>query len=196
MKFYFLKAAFAGLILTVSGLTNATLILEGGTGSTGAGNILLSGGTVVDVSNGAYFNGTTTPASDWVWDVANSNGSANPLLFTFSFSLTGFDVSTAVLTGLWGIDNVGSVSLNGNILSSLPNVITNNFNVLHAFSARPGSSAFVAGLNVLSYNVENRGGPGAFRTSVQVNANPIPEPSTLAILGLGLMALASRRFKK
>ena len=196
MKFYFLKAAFAGLILTVSGLTNATLILEGGTGSTGAGNILLSGGTVGDVSNGAYFNGTTTPASDWVWDVANSNGSANPLLFTFSFSLTGFDVSTAVLTGLWGIDNVGSVSLNGNILSSLPNVITNNFNVLHAFSARPGSSAFVAGLNVLSYNVENRGGPGAFRTSVQVNANPIPEPSTLAILGLGLMALASRRFKK
>lgn len=192
MKFYFLKAAFAGLILTVSGLTHATLILAGGTGTTGAGNILLTSGTVVDVTNPAYFSGATTPASDWVWDLADSNGSGSPLEFTFSFSLTSFDLPTAVLTGLWGIDNVGTVSLNGNILSDLPDVITNNFNVLHAFSAGPGSSAFIAGLNVLSFNVENRGGPGAFRASVRVD---VPEPLTIAILGLGLMGIVSRRFK-
>jgi len=199
MKFNFLKVASAVLILTVSSLANATLILEGGTGSTGAGNIILNGGgTTVDVAHNAYFNGATTPASDWVWDLANSNGEANPLNFTFSFSLTGFDALTAELTGLWGVDNVGSVFLNGNLLSSLPNVVTNNFNVLHDLSAGPGSSFFVAGLNVLSFDVENRGGPGAFRASVKVTAEaePVPEPSTLAIFALGIIGLASRRFKK
>ncbi|TWX64776.1 PEP-CTERM sorting domain-containing protein [Colwellia demingiae] len=198
MKFNFLKMACAVLILTVSGLANATLILEGGTGSTGAGNIILNGGTSVDVAHSAYFDGATTPASDWVWDLANSDGIANPLDFTFSFSLAGFDVLTAELSGLWGVDNVGSVFLNGNLISSLPDVVTNNFNVLHALSAGPGSSAFVAGLNVLSFNVGNRGGPGAFRASVKVTADvkPIPEPSTLAIFALGMIGLASRRFKR
>ena len=199
MRFNFLKMACAVLILTVSGLANATLILEGGTGSTGAGNIILNGGgTSVDVGHSAYFNGATTPASDWVWDLASSDGVANPLNFTFSFSLAGFDVLTAELTGLWGVDNVGSVFLNGNLLSNLPDVVTGNFNVLHTLSAGPGSSAFVAGLNVLSFDVGNRGGPGAFRASVKVTADakPVPEPTTLAIFALGIMGLASRRFKK
>jgi len=122
----------------------------------------------------------------------------NPLNFTFSFSLTGFDVLTAELTGLWGVDNVGSVFLNGQMISSLSGVVTGNFNVLHTLSAGPGSTAFFAGLNVLSFDVENRGGPGAFRASVAVTADakPVPEPTTLAIFALGIMGLASRRLKK
>ena len=199
MKSNFFKTTCAVLILSVSGLVNANLILEGGTGSAGVGNIILNGGgTSVDVSHGSYFNGATTPASDWVWDQANSNGVANPLNFTFSFSLTGFDVLTAELTGLWGVDNVGSVSLNGNVLSNLPNIIVHNFTTLHSISAGPGSSAFVSGLNVLSFDVGNRGGPGGFRASVKVTADakPVPEPSTLAIFSLGLIGLTLRRFKR
>jgi hypothetical protein len=200
MKNTSLKATFAGLMLAVSGLTNATLILEGGTGTTGVGNILLSGGaTMVDVSNSNYDNSVTTPESDWIWDSASSNGSANPLEFTFSFSLVGFDVSTANLSGLWGIDNVGSASLNGNVISDLQVVMNTNFNSLTAIAAGPGSAFFQTGLNVLTFNVANLGGAAGFRASVQVTADEtvlVAEPTTLAILGLSLMGLASRRFKK
>ena len=144
MRYFF----FLAICLVDTG--NATVVLEGGTGSSGAGNILLTSGTVVDAGHRAYFNGTTTPASDWVWDAANSNGAGNPLEFTFSFSLEGFDISTAELTGLWGIDNVGNVSLNGTLLADLPNVVVGNFNVLDDFSVGPGSDIFVAGLNILN----------------------------------------------
>lgn len=195
MKYRFLKIFVTGLILTISSLANATLILEGGTGSNGAGNIYLNGGTAVDVGHSAYFNGLTTPASDWVWDETGSQNAAHPLVFTFSFLLTSFDLSSVQLTGLWGVDNVGSISLNGNLLSNLPDVVTSNFNVLHSFSAGANSNFFIAGLNILSFNVENRGGPGAFRASVQVTSDttPVPEPSTLAIFALGILGLASRR---
>jgi len=190
-----IKYLIAGVLLAVSSIANAGLILEGGTGSGGAGNIFLSGdGSVKDVSHGAYFNGATTPASNWVWDLAGSDTAENPLEFTFSFSLAGFDISTAELTGLWGIDNVGSVFLNGNIISNLPSVVGGNFSALHEIYVGPGSEYFVSGLNVLSFEVENRGGPGAFRASVGVTA--VPEPTTLAIFALGIMGLAARRFKK
>jgi hypothetical protein len=142
--------------------------------------------------NNDYFQGATTPASNWVWDSEQSNGENNQLIFTFSFSLAGYDVTTASLSGLWGIDNVGTVLLNGNLLSSLPDVVVENFNTLHAFSAGPGSSAFVSGLNVLTFDVGNRGGPGAFRASVEVTAE-VSTPSVAIMFLLGLVAVASRK---
>ncbi len=189
------QAVLGGLLLGFSCMSNATLILQGGTGSTGAGNIYLDAGSVIDVSHSAYFNGSTTPASDWVW--ASNVGDNVDLTFKFSFSLDGFDASTAVLTGLWGVDNVGSVSLNGVLLSNLPSVVTGNFNTLTSIFAGPNSSAFVAGLNVLTFNVGNRGGPGAFRASVEVNADakPVSTPATLSLLAMGLALVSARRLR-
>lgn len=187
-----IKTALIALVLSVSSLANAGLSLQGGTGTNGAGNIVLTNGTVVDTNNNAYFQGATTPASNWVWDSEQSNGENEQLIFTFSFSLAGFDVTTASLSGLWGIDNVGTVLLNGNLLSSLPDVVVENFNTLHAFSAGPGSSAFVSGLNVLTFDVGNRGGPGAFRASVEVTAE-VSTPSVAIMFLLGLVAVASRK---
>ena len=187
-----IKTVLIALVLSVSSLANAGLSLQGGTGTNGAGNIVLTNGTVVDTNNNAYFQGATTPASNWVWDSEQSNGENNQLIFTFSFSLDGYDVTTASLSGLWGIDNVGTVLLNGNLLSSLPDVVVENFNTLHAFSAGPGSSAFVSGLNVLTFDVGNRGGPGAFRASVEVTAE-VSTPSVAIMFLLGLVAVASRK---
>jgi hypothetical protein len=187
-----IKTALIALVLSVSSLANAGLSLQGGTGTNGAGNIVLTNGTVVDTNNNAYFQGATTPASNWVWDSEQSNGENEQLIFTFSFSLAGFDVTTASLSGLWGIDNVGTVLLNGNLLSSLPDVVVENFNTLHAFSAGPGSNAFVSGLNVLTFDVGNRGGPGAFRASVEVTAE-VSTPSVAIMFLLGLVAVASRK---
>ena len=193
MKHRFLKVTAALVLLATSAFASASLVLQGGTGSTGVGNIVLESGSVIDVSNGAYFSGSTDPSSDWVW--ASGVNNFADLTFSFTFSLDGFDLSTATLTGLWGIDNVGTASLNGVLLSSLLGIDTRNFNVLTAFSAGPGSSLFNAGVNVLLFEVGNRGGPGGFRASVEVNAEAVPEPSILAILGLGLIGLGARRFK-
>jgi len=167
-------------------ITYAETVLQGGTGSSGVGNIVLTNGTVTDVGNGAYFNSTTSPASDWVWDSANSTGSSNPLVFTFTFSLSGYDISTASLSGLWGVDNVGSVSLNGTQISELPNLVRGNFNQLHNISVAQGSNLFVQGENVLTFNVNDLGLPGGFRTSVEVTADPSNTPifsSSDGILG-------------
>jgi Ca2+-binding RTX toxin-like protein len=120
MKLKYFKVTLASFLLSVISIVNAEVVLQGGTGASGAGNIVLTNGTVVPAGNGAYFNGATTPASDWVWDAANSNGASNPLIFTFTFSLADYDVSTAELLGLWGIDNVGTISLNGTQLSTAP----------------------------------------------------------------------------
>ena len=199
MKLKFLQSLFTVVLFSVSFMSNATLILQGGTGSTGAGNISLDSGTVIDVSHSAYYNGATSPASSWVW--ASGVDQNADLSFTFTFSLDGFDISTASLSGLWGVDNVGSVYLNNTLLSDLPNVVTGNFNVLTAFNAGPGSSAFVAGTNTLTFDVGNRGGPGAFRASVEVsaqqsNAAQISEPNALILFMLGLpMVLVARRIR-
>lgn len=193
MNLKYIKAAIAGLILTVSAITNAGLSVQGGTGSNGVGNIILTNGTVKDTGNSAYFNGATTPASDWVWDEANSTiGDAN-LIFTFSFSLTGYDIATASLSGLWGVDNVGSASLNGNVLSNLPNLAFSNFNQLHELSAGPNSGFFVSGLNVLTFDVNDLGLPGAFRASVEVTADAVPAPGMIALFLIGLAGIASRK---
>jgi MSHA biogenesis protein MshQ len=183
MKLIFLKTKLAVLFLLVICIVKtsfAEVVLQGGTGSSGAGNILLNGGTVVDVGHAAYFNNATTPASGWVWDDASTTGASNPLEFTFSFSLDGFDVTTANLTGLWGVDNVGNVSFNGTQISDLPNLETGNFNTLHALSVAADSGLFVDGLNVLTFNVADLGLPGAFRASVEVTADIEPIPSVQA----------------
>ena len=193
MKNKFLKAAFIGFFLTVSSFANASLIKVGGTGTTGAGNIiLLGGGTTSDVFSSAYDSSVTTPASGWVWDVTNAVNNAS--YYTFTFSLAGFDISTANLSGLWGVDNVGSASLNGNLISDLPNLLYSNFNSLTAFAIGGSSGFFNTNTNILTFEVTDQRAPGAFRASVQVTANAVPEPSVPAILGLGLMFLTYRRF--
>ena len=136
-------------------VATADLIASFGTGSSGSevGGTLTSSEIVFDVNHPAYFQGATTPASNWVW-TDDPEGYAD-VTFTFDFDLTGFDLDTVVLMGMWGVDNIGSVFLNGNLLSSLPSVIKGNFNVLTAFSANQ-ASLFNQGANSLVFSVGNR----------------------------------------
>jgi hypothetical protein len=177
---------------------NALLIASYGTGSTGSvvGGTLTSGLPVSDTNNAAYFQGPTTPASNWVWTTDPTGFAA--INFVFSFDLTGYDPNTASLSAIWGIDNIGTATLNGNLLSSLPNVGVGNFNTLTAFSANQGS-LFNPGINSLVFSVSNQGGPGAFRSAGTVNAdlaNPVSEPVSLMLLGLGLMGVGMLQRRK
>ena len=185
--------AVAAVLSLAAFSAHASTVASFGTGSSGSvtGGTLTPSVSVSDTNHSAYFQGATTPASNWVW--ATSLGPNDSMTYTFEFDLTGYNLNTASLSGYWGIDNIGTVLLNGNILSELPNVVTGNFNVLTAYTASV-ASYFNQGINELVFQVANQGGPGAFRASGVVTA-AVPLPATLPLLlgAFGFLGVALRR---
>ncbi len=152
------------------------------------------GGAIVNAAHPAYVPNSTSSA--WVWD---ANPAASPITFTHTFDLTGYDISTASLSGFWGADNFGTASLNGNVISS----IAFGYPAFQSLTAYMATSGFVGGLNTLSFNVTNLGAyssrnPAAFRAEALVTATPVPLPAPFGLLAgaLGVLGLAGWRRKR
>ena len=108
----------AVLAIVLAGGAQAATVATGSTLVGDAGGIDAVGpNDSIASNNAAYSNEVTTPDSEWVW-IGNIN-TVNAANFEFSFDLTGFDVATAALEGVWGSDNVGSISLNGTLIAQL-----------------------------------------------------------------------------
>ena len=191
VKVFKVIALAAGVALAALA-ANASTVAVGGTGSTGAGGFTNPVGTV-DTNNGAYTQVATTPASNWVW-VEDPASAFITYDFTFTFDLTGYDASTAALAGVWGVDNSGTVDLNGTLVAYLDFGYP-AFNTMNPFD--DAGAAFLDGVNTLTFHATNSGGPGAVRASVTVTADvaPVPLPASLPLLALALAGLgyASRR---
>lgn len=197
MRFFLVAAACA--VLSTS--AHAATVASGATRIGDTGGITLDGpGTSIASDNSAYNHEDI--GADWVWggDIETTDHAG----FTFAFDLTGYDLTTAVLSGLWGVDNVGSILLNGTEIASLTDVIYANFRSNNVYNISD-SSLFSAGLNTVSFLVDDRGGPGAFRATALVEADklllddngtpsevPLPAGGLLLVSGLGLMVLRRR----
>ena len=84
------------------------------------------------------------PYSSWI--AANPNDATGNGLMTFTDTFNVATPSTAVIIGgAWAIDDQGTLSLNGHLLSTVPN---HAFGHLTAFSTT--ASDFVAGSNTLT----------------------------------------------
>lgn len=181
---------------------SAALIGSFGTGSTGSvtGGTFTSDQPVFDVNYATYFQGATTPASNWIWINDPSGFATNN--FTYSFDLTGYNLATVSLSGLWGVDNIGSLTLNGYLISNLGIEKMSNFTSLTAFSGTPWF--LNQGINNLVFNVSNKGSIGAFRAAGEVSADllpapaptGVPAPASLMLVGLGLAGLGFRKRPK
>lgn len=187
----FLAAALA------IGMASAAPAAVVGIGTTQPGDVGGIDAQGADVSiasdNAAYFNGPTTPASNWVWVDSITAPAAT---FEFSFDLTGFNVASAVLEGVWGVDNFGSILLNGTLISELVGNEFEHFQELRAYGSSD-TALFNQGQNVVTYSMFNGGpGPAAFRATAIVNADPlavVPLPAGGLLLLGALVGLGMRR---
>lgn len=100
-------------------------------------------------------------------------------VFSIDFSLTAGEISSgAKIMGEWSSDNQGEIFIND---VAVPGTVTlqDAWSAYHDFSVLSG---FVEGVNTLTFKVQQLGGPGPNPAGLFVNAEVIPEPSSIALL--------------
>ncbi len=146
------------------------------------GNIGLYG--LSPIPSGAYI-GVNSDAT-----LGQPNGGSTPYVYQTTFTLTPAEVpSTAVLDITFTTDDYANIYLNGHEVALYGGAYTNLGNYLYLTSFEI-SSGFQPGVNTLDFDVFNSGGgPTGLYTAISGTVDPAPEPSSLALLGTGLVSL-------
>lgn len=144
--------------------------------------------------------------SGWIKPAFNYDGTVPPTFGTSyyetAFDLTGLNTATAVFSGRWATDNaLGRIYLNGVDLTAAGGVYNTSFPGSwqpFSFAGFSVQSNLVAGINHLVFEVTNAPGPifnpnTGLRVEYGGDALPVPEPSTYALLALGLAAIGFAR---
>ena len=162
--------------------------------------IAFEGGTPVAAVSAIDPNGAwiaPNAGNTWIGVAANSPVPTGLYAYTTTFVIgPGLDPSTAQISGNWWSDDPhpdNGILLNGVLVSGFDGAVWFDADPANAFFSI--SSGFVAGLNSLTFLVRNTGGPAG--TLVQnLSGSVVPEPGTLALLGLGLAGLGLSRRRK
>lgn len=214
MKIKMLKAALAGLALSVSGFASAGLIFQADSAITTAGHQNIAGfGYINNVINQDSFSvGYVSAVTDFNSFVSSTNAIGGlstygsfltpfPMSFDFSFNqLLNLDSFA-----LW--NQAGSATLNLFELYASESGSFNDLTFLGSYDAAAGnqgqSFSFAAtnlkGVRMKVLSNEGYSQAVRFREVAfggQTGSLPVTEPSTLAIFALGFMGLVARRFKK
>ncbi len=142
----------------------------------------------------AYAGWVSPPAgTQWI----NPGGGSTPAGnydYQTTFDLTGLDPGSLVLSGSWAADNAGSILLNGAAAIGIGTTIPDpyGFKNLTAFSITGSDNAanLHPGLNTLDFVVQNDGSVTGLLVQISGTASPTPEPSSLVLLGSGLLGIA------
>lgn len=143
------------------------------------------------------------------WISIATDGASNDLnhrqtIFATRFDLTGYDASTAAISGIWGVDNAATIFLNGVDTGEFIelNDDRESFTTLRGFNI---NDYFTSGVNLLTIDITNgytdvnrtNIGPLALRfDDMLLTATRVPEPGTLALVALGLVGLGLSRRRK
>jgi len=211
-----MKRTFVAAVLAVSAFASAhaasiTGLVNTGVGANGAAdsNYKLTHNAVVSTPiitlNSVWPIGpwlANNSDSKWITPTANQAQSFDPssngtYTYSLSFNLSGYDASTAALTGRVSADNNAVVLLNGTQIGSV-----SDFKTWGSFGSSNGAG-FLTGNNTLEFVVTNlkqsTGNPTGLRVEfLSSNVTPVPEPETYAMLlaGLGMVGLIARRRKQ
>jgi hypothetical protein len=216
-QFTRLGLPLAAALLSLSGAAHAVIIpgvyntglgvggiaLAAGDGQTDANYVVVSSdapGVVAGSSALTYYNPAYLmdgPLSRIVNALGDGTGSAGTTTtFATTFSMLGWDIATASISGQALFDNLGEIFLNGNQIGG---TIT-GFSTLTPFGT--SSNFFLGGLNTLTFVLHNEGGPEAFQVAgLTVTAAPlaaVPEPAAWALMigGFAMTGSAMRRRSK
>lgn len=151
------------------------------------------------IASGDWMADSST--SKWIAPTADQStftdaGHTGLYVYRTTFDLTGFDPSTTVISGQWSTDNFGEDILINGISTGFTHTdgSVSSFKFFTSFTI---TSGFRSGINTLDFEVDNAplgylGGvynPTGLRVEMVGTATPVPEPSTLALLGIGAVSL-------
>lgn len=197
MNLKMLKMTIASLVLSVSGFANANLLLQADlsventitiTATSATSLATVSGSDGIGAYLADFFDASFGSLSDILESgnltSANNTSDGSPNLFTFS-SDTGLNIFSFT-------DDADMTFTAGELAFS--GQATWTLSAAHYASALNGAQ----GGNVYAPadDIGDLANAALIGTWEVIGATDVPEPSTLAILGLGLMGLASRKFKK
>jgi PEP-CTERM motif-containing protein len=193
--------------INYAGFSTTVLPLSTGTGS----SFFLDPG--VPVWNAAL------PNSTWVGYLATAGpvGTVNPAIGYYTFTTT-FTAAGGLYTGTANVmaDDTTAVFLNGNLVTPIYSLgglggdahCAQNLPSCQAGDPQSVSVNLLAGLNTLTFLVQQQGvgptggsgDPSGFdfdaNLSSAVTTTPTPEPSTLLMLGTGLLGSAGALFRR
>jgi hypothetical protein len=197
MKNKFFNLVSAGILLSISSLANAGLIMgdfrtESDLPSNSSGSLVFES-LAQNMGSGYELDGSNfmENPSNWIGGVVHMDyDTATGVLLLDSQDIWNFETFDALISNI-------SFDVAGEYISGIV-MLDNNL-------VEPGMTPVVTfdENNIsISYfaNVTNQfdftNGSASFQVYTSAPAAKVPEPSTLAVFALGLMGLASRRFKK
>ena len=193
----------AGLGVLGSGsLDPAWTISTDGGGTFGAAKVLYSVAQCCGMA-------TVTGEAAWISDASSNAANASSawginrnVYLRRSFDLSGYDLSTVFLTGLWRLaDWTFGIYLNGALITGTDigncggdQGACGTWFSDHALNVAAGGTGFVSGMNTLEFRGQSINSVyDGLWFSGTVDGRKLPEPGSLLLVGAALLGLAAAR---